>query len=162
MEKLKRYQTMLFVDTGKDAASPDWARIGKSTIFDLTLNPTTEERAYIEDEAPTDELRYYKPTIAQELATIKGDKAFDALYEDLYNLPTGEDAKKKVLLVFAGNAGSDEAPKFRAWLVSATCIINNLNTVDEKILFNLNFGDIIERVEVSVTNGVPTVTNETH
>ncbi len=160
-EKLKKYQTMLFVDVAKDGADYDWARIGKSTIFDLVLNANTQTNDYIEDEMPTDELLYYKPTISQELATIKGDKAFDAMYDDLYNLPVGEDAKKKVLLVFAGNIGTADAPKYKAWLVNATSIIKNLNTVDEKILFDLNFGGNIQRVNVTVADGKPAIEGST-
>lgn len=158
MEKLKKHQTFLFVDTAKGETNEyNWARVGKSTVFDLTLNAKTEERAYIEDETPTDELMYYKPLISQELATFKGDKAFDAIYEDLYTLPVGEGAKKKALLVFPGNVGTDDTPKMRAWLVDTTCILKNLNMVDEKILFDLNFGGNIERCEVTITNGQPSI-----
>jgi len=157
LEKLKKHQTIPFVDIS-DSDSPTYARIGKSTIFDLVLNANVLTNNYIEDEMPTDEVDYYKPTLSQELATMKGDTAFDFFYEMLYDLPTGEALKKKVLLVFAGNVGTEEAPSFNAWLVPATIVLKNLNTVDEKILFDLNFGGNIERGTATVTDGTPTFT----
>lgn len=157
MEKLKKYQTLLFVDIS-DTDTPEWARIGKSTIYDLTLNAEIETNDYIEDETPTDEIKSYKPSIAQELATLKGEKVFDYLYNMLYMLPTGEAAKRKVLNVFAGNIGTAELPKFKAWQVASSCILKNLNTVDEKILFDLNFGGNIDRGTAVVADGVPTFT----
>ena len=157
LEKLKKHQTIPFVDIS-DSSSPTYARIGKSTIFDLVLNANVLTNNYIEDEMPTDEVDYYKPTLSQELATMKGDTAFDFFYEMLYDLPTGEALKKKVLLVLAGNVGTEEAPSFNAWLVPATIVLKNLNTVDEKILFDLNFGGNIERGTATVTDGTPTFT----
>lgn len=158
MEKLHKHQTIPFVNVG--AETEDWARIGKSTIFDLVLNANVVTNDYIEDEMPTDEVTYYKPTLSQELATIKGDKAFDYFYGLLYNLPTGQELNRTVLLVFAGNTGTDAAPAFKAWKVPATIILKNLNTVDEKILFDLNFGGNIVKGTATVTNGQPTFTEE--
>ena len=76
----------------------------------------------------------------------------------LYDLPTGEALKKNVLLVFAGNISSTGAPSFNAWLVPATVVLKNLNTVDEKILFDLNFGGNITRGTATVSDGTPTFT----
>ena len=157
MEKLKKHQTIPFVDLS-DSDTPSYARIGKSTIFDLVLNANVVTNNYIEDEMPTDEVDYYKPTLSQELATIKGDTAFDFFYEMLYDLPTGEALKKNVLLVFAGNISSTGTPSFNAWLVPATVVLKNLNTVDEKILFDLNFGGNITRGTATVSDGTPTFT----
>ena len=82
MEKLKKHQTIPFVDIS-DSDTPSYARIGKSTIFDLVLNANVITNNYIEDEMPTDEVDYYKPTLSQERATIKGDTAFDFFYEKM-------------------------------------------------------------------------------
>ena len=158
MEKLKKHQTIPFVDVSTEGNEADWARIGKSTIFDLTLNANTVTNDYIEDEMPTDEIIYYKPTLSQELQTIKGDRAFDCLYDMLYNLPTGEDVKRDVLIVFAGNVGDESTPLFKAWKVKASVILTNLNTVDEKILFELSLGGTIEKGTATVTGGKPVFT----
>lgn len=151
----KKHQTIPFVDIGTTGEA-DWARIGKSTIFDLVLNAETETLDFIEDENPTDLLKKYKPTLSQELKTMQGDKAFDALFDMLYTLPVGEAAIRKVLLVFP-KAGTTTGT-FLAWQVDSTVVLSNFNTVDEKILFNLNFNGNIERGTVTIAAGQPTFT----
>lgn len=153
--KLKKYQTIPFINTAASDGAETWARIGKSTIFDLALNPNIVTNDYIEDEMPTDEITYYKPSLPQELQTIKGDPAFDFMYDMLYNLPTGEAAKKSVLLVFAGDIGSMGSPKFNAWKCKASIQVTNFNTVDEKILFTMSISSI-ERGTVTIADGAPT------
>lgn len=156
LTRIKKHQTIPFINVGtKDAAS--WARIGKSTIFDLALNPNIVTSDFIEDEMPTDDINYYKPTLPQELQTNKGDKAFDFIYEMIYNLPTGSEVHIPVLLVFGGNAGTTDDPA-KAWQCDATLVLGNLNTVEEKITFNLNFGGTIERGTVIITDGTPAFT----
>lgn len=153
--KLKKHQTMLFIDTAAAEGPESWARIGKSTMFELATNPNVVTNNYIEDEMPTDEVDYYKPSMEQELQTIKGDKAFDFLYDMLYNLPTGEDIKKNVLIVFAGDIGDVGTPKFNAWKCKASIQVTSLNTVDEKINFTIGIISI-ENGTVTVSEGVPT------
>jgi len=150
LTRLKKHQTIPFIDIS-DNGTPEYARIGKSTIFDLTLNANTVTSNYIEDEMPTDNVDHYKPAIAQELATIEGDKAFDYMYNMIQDLPTGQGLVHTVLLCFAGE-------KMRAWRVPATVILKNLNTVDEKILFDLNFGGNIERGTFEIADGQPVFT----
>ena len=109
---------------------------------------------FIEDEMPTDDITYYKPTLPQELQTNAGDAAFDYVYDKFYNLPTGEEVKEDVLIVFAGKTSP-----YKAWRSMATMILKDLNTVDEKILFDLNFGGTIDRGTATVTDGVPEFTS---
>ena len=139
------------------AEAADWARIGKSTVFDLVLNAQTEENEFIEDEMETTDITSYKPELAQELQTNKGDAAFDFIYDAFYNLPTGEGVKKEALIVFAGNTGTEDAPKFKAWKCGVTLILDHLDTVAEKIYFKLAINSI-ERGTCTVTAGVPTYT----
>ena len=75
----------------------------------------------------------YKPELAQELQCNKGDTAFDYLYEMFFNLPTGEDVKKNLLIVFDGDQGTADAPKFRAWNTMATLTLDHFDSVAEKI-----------------------------
>lgn len=134
----------------------NWARIGKSTIFDLVLNATTEDNDFIEDEMATTEITGYKPSLAQELQTNKGDAAFDFIYDMFFNLPTGEDVKKQVLIVFDGE---DEQGKFKAWNCQATLTLDHFDSVAEKIYFSFNINKI-ERGKVTVEAGVPTYTKD--
>jgi len=135
----------------------NWARIGKSTVFDLVLNAQTEENNFIENEMVTTDITYYKPELAQELQSNKGDAAFDYLYDMFFNLPTGEDVKKNLLIVFDGNQGTEEAPVFRAWNTQATLILDHFDSVAEKIYFKFNINNI-ERGTATVTDGKPVYT----
>ena len=139
------------------ADAPTWARIGKSTVFDLVLNAQTEENDFIQDEMKTTEIMSYSPSLAQELQCNKGDAAFDYLYDMFYNLPTGEDVKKNLLIVFDGNQGTEDEPKFRAWNTQATLTLDHFDSVAEKIYFNFSINSI-ERGTVVVADGVPTYT----
>ena len=138
-------------------SSESWARIGKSTVFDLVLNAQTEDNDFIEDEMTTTDVMYYKPELSQELQANKGDPAFDYLYDMFYNLPTGEDVKKNLLIVFAGNIGTESAPKFNAWNTTATLILDHFDSVAEKIYFKFSIIKI-SRGTATVTDGVPVFT----
>lgn len=138
-------------------AEPVWARIGKSTVFDLVLNAQTEENDFIENEMTVTDITSYKPELAQELQCNKGDAAFDYLYEMFFNLPTGEEVKKNLLIVFDGDQGTADAPKFRAWNTMATLTLDHFDSVAEKIYFNFSIYNI-ERGTSAVTDGKPIFT----
>ena len=106
---------------------------------------------------PEVDITYYKPELSQELQCNKGDAAFDYLYDMFYNLPTGEDVKKNMLIVFDGNQGTEDAPKFRAWNTTSTLILDHFDSVAEKIYFKFNINKI-ERGTCTVVEGVPTYT----
>lgn len=159
MEKLKRWtkeKSMIFIDTADDE-TPDWARIGKSTVYDLVLNANTVTEDFIEDEMPRDEVDYYKPEMSQELATYEGDKAFDYVWNMFYELPVGTELNKKILFVFPKNIGSDVGTKFQAWNTECAVILSNFNSVDKKVTFTLKINQI-ERGTATVTEGKPSFT----
>ena len=156
LTRLKKFRTIPFLNTGK-VDEPVWARIGKSTVFDMVLNAQTEDNDFIEGEMPTTDITYYKPELAQELQANKGDPAFDFLYDMFYNLPTGEDVKKNLLVVFDGNTGTEDAPVFKAWNTTSTLILDHFDSVAEKIYFKFNINKI-ERGTCTVTDGKPTFT----
>lgn len=153
LTRLKKHKTIPYINIGT-SASPSWARIGKSTIFDLTLNANIVTSDFIEDEMPTDDVTYYKPTLPQELQSNAGDDSFDYIYEMFKNLPTGEDIKKEVLIVFAGASSP-----YDAWNTESSVILKDFNTVDEKILFDLNINKITNgTVTFDTSTGAPTFT----
>lgn len=121
------------------------------------LNAQTEENDFIEYEMAVTDILSYKPALSQELQCNKGDVAFDYLYDMFYNLPTGEDVKKNLLIVFDGNQGTDDEPVFRAWNTKATLTLDHFDSVAEKIYFNFSIYDI-ERGTATVTDGKPTYT----
>lgn len=151
LTRLKKSKTIPFLNVSK-TETRDWARIGKSTIFDLTLNANIVTSEFIEDDMPTDDVTYYKPTLPQELQSNAGDPSFDYVYGMFKSLPTGEDIKKEVLIVFAGVGDT-----FDAWLTNSSLILKDFNTVDEKILFDLNINSIT-RGTVTIEDGKPVFT----
>ena len=151
--RLKKYQTMLHIDTST-TSTPSWARIGKSTVFDLVMNAQTEENDFIEDESATTDIMSYKPEIAEELQANKGDAAFDFLYEMFKSRPTGEAVKKSVLLTFAGNVGTEQAPAFDGWLTESTITLDHFDSVAEKIYFKISINKVTPG-QVTVSDGVP-------
>ena len=156
LTRLKKHKFIPYINTGT-SSTPSWARIGRSTIFDLTLNANIVTSDFIEDEMPTDDVSYYKPTLPQELQTNAGDAAFDFIYEMFKSLPTGEDIKQEVLIVFAGT----ESP-FDAWKTNSSIILKDLNSVEEKILFDININKIADgTVAFDSTTGAPTFTPAT-
>ena len=153
LTRLKKYQTLLHLDTSA-TSTPSWARIGKSTVFDLVMNAQTEENDFIEDEQPSTDIMSYKPEIDEELQANKGDAAFDYLYEMMKSRPTGEDVKKSVLITFAGNTGTEQAPTFDGWLTESTITIDHFDSVAEKIYFKISINKVTPGT-VTVTDGVP-------
>jgi len=153
LTRLKKHKFIPYINTGTHEA-PVWARIGKSTIFDLTLNANIVTSDFIEDEMPTDDVTYYKPTLPQELQTNAGDAAFDYIYTMFKSLPTGEDIKKEVLICFAGATSPVDA-----WRTNSSLILKDLNSVDEKILFDININKIDNGTVVfDEDTGAPTFT----
>ena len=153
LTRLKKHKFIPYINVST-TSTPSWARIGKSTIFDLTLNANIVTSDFIEDEMPTDDVTYYKPTLPQELQTNAGDASFDYIYEMFKSLPTGEDIKKEILICFAGTSSPVDA-----WLTNSSVILKDLNSVDEKILFDININKITNgTVTFDETTGAPTFT----
>lgn len=63
LTRLKKHRTIPFLNISA-TTEPSWARIGKSTVFDLVLNAQTEENNFIENEMPEVDITYYKPELA--------------------------------------------------------------------------------------------------
>ena len=103
----------------------------------------------------TTDVMSYKPELPQELQCNKGDPAFDYLYDLFYTLPTGEDVKKNLLIVFDGNIGDSDAPKFKGWNTIATLTLDHFDSVAEKIYFSFAINHI-DRGTVTIEAGVPT------
>lgn len=156
--RLKKFKTIPFLNTAANA-EPTWARIGKSTVFDLVLNAKIDTNDFIDSEMPEDDVAYYNPKLAQELQANKGDPAFDYLYDMFFNLPTGEDVKKDLLIVFDGNIGDTGAAKFKAWKTRCTLILDHFDSVAEKIYFSFTINNI-DRGTATVAAGVPTYTSD--
>lgn len=126
------------------------------------LNAQTEENDFIETDMTTTDVMSYKPQLDQELQCNKGDDAFDYLYNLFYSLPTGEDVKQNLMIVFDGATKiTPESPaepydQYKAWNTEATLTLDHFDSVAEKIYFSFSINDI-DRVNVKIDDGVPVI-----
>ena len=153
MTKLKKNSFIPFLDVAKDATflANDWGRIDYSTIFELTMGEQEEDMDYICFESPVTEINTNQPELPQEIALYEGNKMYDFMAEEFYNLPVGSDCKVPYLLCFGG---SDK----RAWRGMCTITSKVLNTVDGKITFTMKIGGDIEKGTYTITDGAPSFT----
>lgn len=153
MTKLTRNQFIPFLDTSKDStfAASTWKRIDYSTIFELTVGEQEEDMDYICYENAVTEINSNKPELPQEIALYEGNEIYDFMFEELFNLPTGDSTKVPFLMCFGGT-------NKKAWRCMATITSKVLNTVDGKITFSIKMGGDIEKGTYSIASGVPTFT----
>ena len=147
-----------------DKSTPDWMRICKSTAFDLNMNPETEDRDYICDEAPTTELKQYKPSFNTPLVMHKNEPDYEFIFGKFFNQDAGDKAKSELLLVFFQEPvdSADTPTHFKAWRVDCTIILNDLNSVDSTLSFDTNFAGTIKKGYVTISEGAPTFTEGTY
>lgn len=153
LTRLRETDFIPFIDTKTTGDTASYKRLAKSTVFSLAFNPESESIKYISEEVPVEEVKYYVPEFDQEQYLYEGDPIYDfiaAKYEA--GLPVGSACIVPLLLCFGGTTK-------RAWLSDATLLLNELNTVDGKISFNLKLGPISYGT-YSIAEGVPTF-NET-
>lgn len=152
----KKDKWLLYIDTTPKGDVKSWARIGKSTLHTLNMNPQTETFDYIENEIPTTVLQRYEPSMDQEIFTYEDDPCYAFIETMAQNLPVGDEAFTNFLYIFPRNVGTPDSPKFNAWLCEATITISSIEAVDNKISFAISINSK-EPVEVTVSGGVPTI-----
>ena len=147
-----------------DKSTPDWMRICMSTAFDLNMNPETEDRDYICDEAPTTELKQYKPSFNTPLVMHKNEPDYKFIFGKFFNQDAGDKAQSELLLVFFQEPvdSADTPTHFKAWRVDCTIILNDLNSVDSTLSFDTNFAGTIKKGYVTISEGAPTFTEGTY
>lgn len=158
---VKKWNVALFLKD-ESSVTEKWIRIKKSTAFDLSMNPETQDFDYISDESPTKELMKYAPTLNQSLTMYKGEPDYELVFDKFFNLKVGSDAKSKVLIAFFQEPLDKDAEPhkvFKAWKSDCVISVNNLNSVDSTITFDVLFGGTVQTGYVSVTDGEPVFTS---
>lgn len=161
---VKKTKIVPFINTGT-SSTPSWTQIKKSTTFTLSMNPQTKTFDFISSETPQNEVDSYQPSLAQSLTMFKGEPDYEAIFDMLFNRVTGADAHRDALIVFYKETGSytpsgSETPVtvYKAWKIDALVTINQLDSVNENIDFDLALNEI-ENGAVSIgTSGAPTFT----
>lgn len=88
-----------FIDVST-TATPSWKQIKKSTTFSMAFNPQTKTFDFISSENPEEEVDSYQPALSQSLTMFDDEDDFKTIFDMCFNLPTGGDAHRDVLLAF--------------------------------------------------------------
>ena len=148
-----------FIDIST-TTTPNWKQIKKSTTFSLALNPQTKTFDFISSENPEEEIDSYQPALSQSLTMFDDEPDFQAIFDMVYNLPTGGDAHKNVLLAFYAKkcditVSEVTTTYFAAWKVDSVVKLGTLDSVAQSIDFDLALNEH-EEGAVTVADGVPT------
>lgn len=147
-----------FIDVATNG-TPSWKQIKKSTTFSLTFNPQTKTFDFISSENPEEEIDSYQPALSQSLTMFDDEDDYKAIFDMCFNLPTGGDAHRDVLLVFyaekytASDSGS--TTYYKAWKVDSVVKLGTLDSVNQSIDFDLALNKH-DTGAVTIAEGVPT------
>lgn len=154
---VKKTKIVPFINTST-ASTPIWTQIKKSTSFTLAMNPQTKTFDFISSETPQNEIDSYQPSLGQSITMFKGEPDYEAIFDMLFNRATGAEAHRDALIVFYKESytptGESLPTYFKCWKIDALVVINQLDSVNENIDFDLNLNDI-ENGAVTVSNGTP-------
>lgn len=131
--------------------APQWKRIDRSTVFAYNPNPQTETLDYISYDTPITEVTRYEPSLPQEIACYKGNAVYDYLLGMLLDMPVGSACYVPCLLRMGDDSSALQ-------IKQTTLVLGELNAVDGKISFTLNFGGDIEKGTIANTDGTPVFT----
>ena len=158
---VKKSKIVPFIDSTPSSAAT-WVQIKKSTTFTLSMNPQTKTYDFIADEQPVTEIDSYQPSLAQSLTMFKGEPDYENMFDMLFDEASGEKAHRKMLVVFYQEKGSYTPAQsetavdcWKAWQPDATISFNQLDSVNQSIDFDCNFGNK-KKGAVTVSDGVPT------
>ena len=129
-------------------------RICKSQELSISMNPETEDYDFICKEMPETVLKYYKPSISQNLVMFKGDTIFEELFDMYYNLATDDDAKRDCLIIYMFDG--DNETGYKAWEIKgSTIVFDEMACTDNTLNFNINFGGLIDLGTATIVDGHP-------
>lgn len=151
-----------FLNTGTSSART-WKQIKKSTTFSMAFNPQTKTFDFISSDNPEEEIDSYQPALSQSLTMYDNEDDFKAIFDMCFNLPTGGDAHKEVLLAFYASKYTTTPEEetdpaityYKAWLVDSVVKLGTLDSVGQSIDFDLALNKH-ETGAVTLSGGVPT------
>lgn len=137
------------------ADSQEWKQIKKSTTFSMSMNPQTKTFDFISSENPEEEIDSYQPALSQSLTMYDDEDDFKTIFDMVFNLPTGGDAHKEVLLCFYASKSTGETVYYKAWKVDSVVKLGTLDSVNQSIDFDLALNKHVTGA-VTLADGVPT------
>jgi hypothetical protein len=98
---------------------------------------------------------------------FKGEPDYQHIFDMLYELPTGANAHRDVLIVFYQETAeytpegeTESETVYKAWKIDSLVKINQLETTNEQINFELGFNSI-KRGAAEIVSGSPSFTEGT-
>lgn len=155
--QLTRNLFIPFIDTskGKVAGTYKWAPIDLSTKFELSYNPQTDTKSYINSKNDTTVVTGYQPELPQEIVHDNTNPLYKFMDEFLNSYPVGADCKVPVMIVRPA-LDTGKPTVAQVW-DGATVTGDTLNTVDGNVSFKLSLnGDPINGTVTGI--GTTTVT----
>lgn len=155
--QLTRNLFIPFIDTskGKVAGTYKWAPIDLSTKFELSYNPQTDTKSYINSKNDTTVVTGYQPELPQEIVLDNTNPLYKFMDEFLNSYPVGADCKVPVMIVRPA-LDTGKPTVAQVW-DEATVTGDTLNTVDGNVSFKLSLnGDPINGTVTGI--GTTTVT----
>lgn len=136
-ELVKKHLNKLFLDVDPASETPDWKRVKTSTDFAVAMNAETETFDYIADEIPTDELKAYKPQIAQTQTAYIGDPIYDFIFGLYEKQAVGTDAVTKCMIVFQQEKTVGETKEKIAQMFDALITIDTYDIVAKTLTYSI-------------------------
>lgn len=170
---IKKTKIVPFINVGT-SENPEWMRIKKSTSFTLATNPQTKTFDFISSDHPEEEIDSYQPSLAQSITMFKGEDDYQHIFDMLYELPTGAEAHRDVLIAFYQEEATLKGEKEVTREVTKVSYVPTEDTeIDQAKTYYVKDGDeyaavetpdaenILEYYERTETTETETVTEET-
>lgn len=159
MAKLTRNLFIPCLDTSGGTGTAKYVPIDLSTEFDFQWNPNTETYSYINSANDSTEVTGYAPQMEQEIALYSENPMYSFLFPKFMSLPVGSDLVVPCLLCVPDEKGAVTVGYL--WK-EAQLEPSDLNTVDGKLVFNIDFNGAVEKGTVSVSGSTITYTAPTN
>lgn len=158
MANLTRNLFIPLVDAtlGAEKGTYNWTRIDKSTIFELSFNPTEETAGYIDTANDSTYIKSYAPELPQEIVLDNDNPLYKVMFPFMMSMPTGSSANVPCMLVVP-NIATGAATDAFVW-DDAIVSPQTINTIDGKLTFTLKLNGDPKQGTVTNTNGTFTFT----
>lgn len=158
--KLTRDMFEPYIDLDKGAGASEgkykWARVRKSTIFELSSNAQEDTFGYIDTQNDTTEVTSYQPQLPLESVPESTDKVYAFMQTYLFDFPLGAATQVPFLLKYPVilEDGSVDDTKRNAIIFDEAVVSNlALNTVDQKATWTEMLNGNPKRGTMPLTTG---------
>lgn len=153
--KLTRDMFEPYIDLNKGVGEYKWARVRKSTIFELSSNAQEETFGYIDTQNDTTEVTSYQPQLPLESVPESTDEVYAFMQKYLFDFPLGSDTQVPFLLKYPIIENGEVDQTKRNAIIFDEAVVSNLalNTVDQKATWTEMLNGTPKRGTMPITTG---------